>query len=101
MQNSEQTTTELNEETKSVIESFGGKHHFFGPTTQVSTLIENVEHMVEENMGRFFSTETFLEAQIKKLLKFEEMKKKIHSLEAHFLSQGNDLIISLGLKLWS
>ncbi|KAK9978559.1 hypothetical protein ABG768_020304 [Culter alburnus] len=86
MQNSEQTTAELNEETKSVIESFGGKHHFFGPTTQVSTLMENVEQMVEENMGGFFSIETFLEAQIKKMLKFEEMKK-IHSLETHFLSQ--------------
>ncbi|XP_051745563.1 GTPase IMAP family member 8-like [Ctenopharyngodon idella] len=86
MQNSEQTTAELNEETKSVIESFGGKHHFFGHTTQVSTLIENIEQMVEENMGGFFSTETFLEAQIKKMLKFEEMKK-IHSLETHFLSQ--------------
>ncbi|XP_077058339.1 interferon-induced very large GTPase 1-like [Siphateles boraxobius] len=87
MQNSEQTTAELNEETKSVIESFGGRHHFFGPTTQVSTLMENVEHMVEENIGGFFSTETFLEAQINKMLKFEEMKKKIHSLETHFLPQ--------------
>ncbi|CAM4332203.1 unnamed protein product [Leuciscus chuanchicus] len=89
MQNSDQTTAELNEETKSVIESFGGRHHLFGPTTQVSTLMENVEHMVEENIGGFFSTETFLEAQIKKMLKFEEMKKKIHSLETHFLSQGS------------
>ncbi|XDV12274.1 hypothetical protein PO909_000982 [Leuciscus waleckii] len=89
MQNSDQTTAELNEETKSVIESFGGRHNFFGPTTQVSTLMENVEHMVEENIGGFFSTETFVEAQIKKMLKFEEMKKKIHSLETHFLSQGS------------
>uniref|UniRef100_A0A8C1LCY3 GTPase IMAP family member 8 n=1 Tax=Cyprinus carpio TaxID=7962 RepID=A0A8C1LCY3_CYPCA len=89
MQDSEHQTAELNEETKSVIESFGGRHHFFGPSTQVSTLMENIEQMLEENRGQFFSTETFLEAQMKKLLKFEEMKKQIHSLETHFLSKGS------------
>ncbi|XDV12104.1 hypothetical protein PO909_000840 [Leuciscus waleckii] len=88
MQNSEHQTAELNEETQSVIESFGGRHHFFGPTTQVSTLMENVAQMVEENRGEFFSTESFLEAQMKKLMKFEEMKNKIHSLET-LLLQGS------------
>ncbi|XP_051744872.1 uncharacterized protein LOC127509835 isoform X2 [Ctenopharyngodon idella] len=88
MQNSEHQTAELNEETQSVIESFGGRHYFFGPNTQVSTLMENIEKMVEESRGEFFTTETFLEAQMKKLLQFEEMKKTINSLETHLLSPG-------------
>ncbi|XP_067234071.1 uncharacterized protein [Chanodichthys erythropterus] len=88
MQSSEHQTAELNEETQSVIERFGGRHHFFGPNTQVSTLMENIEKMLEENRGEFFSTETFLEVQVKKLMKYEEMKKKIHSLETHLLTQG-------------
>uniref|UniRef100_A0A8C1MFS5 AIG1-type G domain-containing protein n=1 Tax=Cyprinus carpio TaxID=7962 RepID=A0A8C1MFS5_CYPCA len=90
MQDSEHRTAELSEETQSVIERFGGRHHFFGPKTQVSTLMENIEQMLEENRGGFFSTETLLEAQMKKLLQLEEMKKKIHSLETHLLSQGNE-----------
>ncbi|XP_048022739.1 GTPase IMAP family member 8-like [Megalobrama amblycephala] len=89
MQSSEHQTTELDEETQSVIERFGGRHHFFGPNTQVSTLMENIEKMLEENRGEFFSTETFLEAQMKKLMKYEEMKKKIHSLETHLLTKGS------------
>ncbi|XP_051745044.1 GTPase IMAP family member 8-like [Ctenopharyngodon idella] len=89
MQSSEHQTAELNEETQSVIEGFGGRHHFFGPNTQVSTLMENIEKMLEENRGEFFSTETFLEAQMKKLMKYEEMKKKIHSLETLLLSQDS------------
>ncbi|XP_048014169.1 myosin-9-like [Megalobrama amblycephala] len=89
MQNSEHQTAELDEETQSVIERFGGRHHFFGPNTQVSTLMENIEKMLEENRGEFFSTETFLEVQMKKLMNYEEMKKKIHSLETHLLSQGS------------
>ncbi|XP_051744879.1 early endosome antigen 1-like [Ctenopharyngodon idella] len=88
MQNSEHQTAELNEETQSVTERFGGRHHFFGPNTQVSTLMENIEKMLEENGGGFFSTETFLETQMEKLMKYEEMKKKIDSLETHLLSQG-------------
>uniref|UniRef100_A0A8C2IVB1 GTPase IMAP family member 8 n=1 Tax=Cyprinus carpio TaxID=7962 RepID=A0A8C2IVB1_CYPCA len=87
MQDSEHRTAELNEETQSVIERFGGRRHFFGPKTQVSTLMKNIEQMLEENRGGFFSTETLLEAQMKKLLQLEEMKKKIHSLETHLLSQ--------------
>ncbi|CAM4327159.1 unnamed protein product [Leuciscus chuanchicus] len=86
MHNSENQTAELNEETKTVFHCFGGRHHFFGPTTQVSTLMENIEQMLEENRGEFFSTETFFEVQMKKLLQCEEMKKKIHSLETHLLS---------------
>ncbi|XDV12038.1 hypothetical protein PO909_000793 [Leuciscus waleckii] len=101
IQNSDHQKAELNEETKTVIESFGGRHHFFGPTTQVSMLMENVEQMLEENRGGFFSTETFLEAQMKKLMKYEEMKKKINSLETLLLSQGNDLKISLCLNQWN
>ncbi|KAK9978922.1 hypothetical protein ABG768_020658 [Culter alburnus] len=89
MQNSEHQTEELNEETQSVIERFGGRHHFFGPNTQVSTLMENIEKITEENRGEFYSTETFLEAQMEKLMKYEEMKKKIDSLETHLLSQGS------------
>ncbi|KAL1278929.1 hypothetical protein QQF64_025602 [Cirrhinus molitorella] len=89
IQNSEHQTTELNEETKTIIESFGGRHHFFGPTTQVSTLMKNIEEMVEENREDFFPTETFLEAQMKKPLNFKEMKKTFISLETHFLSQGS------------
>ncbi|XP_048063442.1 intracellular protein transport protein USO1-like [Megalobrama amblycephala] len=89
MQNSEHQTEELNEETQSVIERFGGRHHFFGPNTQVSTLMENIEKMLEENRGEFYSTETFLEAKMEKLMKYEEMKKKIDSLETHLLPQGS------------
>ncbi|KAK9978629.1 hypothetical protein ABG768_020373 [Culter alburnus] len=89
MQSSEHQTAELDEETQSVIERFEGRHHFFGPNTQVSTLMENIEKMLEENRGEFFSIETFLEAQMKKLMKYEEMKRKIHSLETHLLPQGS------------
>ncbi|XP_052395585.1 GTPase IMAP family member 8-like [Carassius gibelio] len=86
MQDSEHQT-ELSEETQSVIERFGGRHQFFGSKTPVSTLMEKIEQMLEENRGEFYSTETFLEAQMKKLMKYEEMKKKINSLETHLLSQ--------------
>ncbi|XP_073678574.1 interferon-induced very large GTPase 1-like [Garra rufa] len=89
MENSEHQTAELNEETQSVIQSFGGQHNFFGPKTQVSTLMEKIEQMLEENRGEFFSTETFLEAHMKKLLQYEEMKKKICSQETHLLPQGS------------
>nr|XP_021327672.1 immune-associated nucleotide-binding protein 12-like [Danio rerio] len=51
MQNSEHQTAELNEETQTVIQSFGGRHHHFSPETQVSTLMENIEQMLEENRG--------------------------------------------------
>ncbi|KAL0199435.1 hypothetical protein M9458_007975 [Cirrhinus mrigala] len=48
-QNSERQTAELNEETQSVIQSFGGRRHFI---------------------------ETFLVTQMEKPMKYEEMKKK-------------------------
>nr|XP_017210113.2 GTPase IMAP family member 4-like [Danio rerio] len=89
MQNSEHQTAELSEETQAVIQSFGGRHHYFSPETQVSTLMENIEQMLEENRGGVYSTETFLEAQMSKLVKYEKMKKKINSLETHLLSRGS------------
>ncbi|KAL1278926.1 hypothetical protein QQF64_025599 [Cirrhinus molitorella] len=56
--------------------------------------------MLEENRGEFFSTETFLKSQMKKMQNLEEMKRKIHTLETCLLSQGspesqNDLRIVL------
>ncbi|RXN31198.1 interferon-induced very large GTPase 1-like protein [Labeo rohita] len=99
--NSEHQTAELNEETQSVIQIFEGRHQFINPKTQVSVLMEKLEQMVEENSGVCFSTETLMEAQMEKLLKFEEMKKKIQSLETHLLSRGNKQKIILGLKLQS
>ncbi|XP_058617981.1 interferon-induced very large GTPase 1 [Onychostoma macrolepis] len=88
-QNPDHQTAELNEETQSVIEIFGGRHQFIDLNTQVSVLMENIEQILEENRGEFFSTEMFLEAQMEKLLKFEDMKKKIQSLETPLLSQGS------------
>ncbi|XP_026091305.1 GTPase IMAP family member 8-like [Carassius auratus] len=88
-QNSEHQTEELNEETQSVIERFGARHHFIGLNTQVSELMEKLEQMVEENSGVRFSTETLMEAQMEKLQKLEEMKKRVHSLETWFQSQDS------------
>ncbi|TRY95723.1 hypothetical protein DNTS_022123 [Danionella cerebrum] len=83
MQNSEHQTVDLNEETQ----SFGAKYLFFGPATQVSTVMDNIESMLEENGRDVFSTVTFLEAQMKKLLHYEDVKKKLQSLEVGLLSQ--------------
>ncbi|XDV23073.1 hypothetical protein PO909_027789, partial [Leuciscus waleckii] len=88
-QNSEDRTAELNEETQSVIESFGGRHHFIGPDSEVSMLMEKLEQMVEANNGVYFSTETLLDVQMEKLQTFEEMKTKIHSLETWFQSKDS------------
>ncbi|XP_050950110.1 uncharacterized protein LOC127153189 [Labeo rohita] len=88
-QNSEHQTEKLNEETQSVIQSFGGRHHFIGPNTQVSVLMEKLEQMVEENSGVCFSTETLMETQMEKLKELEEMKRKIHPLETWFQSQDS------------
>ncbi|KAL0151481.1 hypothetical protein M9458_053267 [Cirrhinus mrigala] len=88
-QNSEHQTEKLNEETQSVIQSFGGRHQFIGPNTQVSVLMEKLEQMVEENNGVCFSTETLMEAQMEKLQTFEELKRRIHSLEMWFQSQDS------------
>ncbi|XP_073699605.1 GTPase IMAP family member 8-like [Garra rufa] len=88
-QNSEHQTAELNEETQSVIERFGGRHQFIDLNTQVSVLMEKLEQMVEENSGVCFSTETLMEIQMEKLKELEEMKSKIHSLETWFLSQDS------------
>ncbi|KAL0150743.1 hypothetical protein M9458_053966 [Cirrhinus mrigala] len=88
-QNSEHQTEKLNEETQSVIESFGGRHHFIDLNTRVSVLMEKLEQMVEENNGVCFSTETLMETQMEKLKEFEEMKKKIYSVETWFQSQDS------------
>ncbi|XP_073699601.1 uncharacterized protein [Garra rufa] len=88
-QNSEHQTAELNEETQSVIERFGGRHQFIDLNTQVSVLMEKLEQMVEENSGDCFSTETLMETQMEKLQKIEEMKKRIYSLETWFQSQDS------------
>nr|XP_017210387.1 interferon-induced very large GTPase 1-like [Danio rerio] len=87
-QNSDHQTAELNEETQTVIQSFGGRHQYFNPETQVSTLMENIEKMLEENRGGFYSTETFLEAQMTKLMKYKKMKKKLHLPQAHLTLQA-------------
>ncbi|XP_016421694.1 GTPase IMAP family member 4-like [Sinocyclocheilus rhinocerous] len=51
--------------------------------------MEKLEQMVEENSGVCFSTETLMEAQMEKLQKFEEMKRRIQSLETWFQSQDS------------
>ncbi|XP_039530350.1 GTPase IMAP family member 8 [Pimephales promelas] len=86
IQKSEHETEELNDAMKSVIECFGGRHHFLGPNPQVSVLVTKLEQMMEENSGICFSTETFLDAQIEK---FEEMRKKIISLETQIQQQDS------------
>ncbi|XP_073699553.1 uncharacterized protein [Garra rufa] len=63
-QNSEHQTAELNEETQSVIQRFGGRHQFIDLNTQVSVLMEKLEQMVEENSGVCFSTVTLFEAHL-------------------------------------
>nr|XP_055038514.1 GTPase IMAP family member 8-like [Misgurnus anguillicaudatus] len=85
MQKSEDTTAELNEATQSDIKHYAGQCHVFGPNTHASTLIERVEQMVEDNRGAFFSTQTFLDEQMK--MKCEEMKRKIHLPETQTESQ--------------
>ncbi|CAM4675278.1 unnamed protein product [Leuciscus chuanchicus] len=85
IQKSEHETEEQNEAVKSVIQCFGGRHHFLGPNPQVSVLVTKLEQMMEENRGIPFSTETFLDAQIEK---FEEMRKKI-SLETQIQQQDS------------
>ncbi|CAM4675323.1 unnamed protein product [Leuciscus chuanchicus] len=74
LQESEHETEEQNEAMKSVIQCFGGRHHFLGPNPQVSVLMNKLEQMMEENSGICFSTETFLDEQTEK---FEETRKRI------------------------
>ncbi|XP_026119543.1 GTPase IMAP family member 8-like [Carassius auratus] len=88
-QDSDHQTAELNEETQSVIERFGGRHHFIGPNTQVSVLMEKLKQMVEENSGDYFSTDTLMETQMEKVLKFEEIKRRMYPLETWFQSQDS------------
>uniref|UniRef100_A0A8C1WLM6 GTPase IMAP family member 8 n=1 Tax=Cyprinus carpio TaxID=7962 RepID=A0A8C1WLM6_CYPCA len=88
-QSPERQTENLNEKTQSVIERFGGRHHLIGPKSQVSVLIEKLKQMVEENSGDCFSTETLMESQMEKMLKFKEMKRRIYPLETWFQSQDS------------
>ncbi|CAM4675359.1 unnamed protein product [Leuciscus chuanchicus] len=85
MQKSEHETEEQNEAVKSVIQCFGGRHHFLEPNPQVSVLVTKLEQTVEENSGICFSTETFLDEQTEK---FEEMRKKI-SLDTQIQQQDS------------
>ncbi|KAL0149826.1 hypothetical protein M9458_054874 [Cirrhinus mrigala] len=94
-QNSEHQTAELNEETQSVIESFGGRRHFIGLNTQVSVLMEKLEQMVQENSGVCFSIETLLVTQMEKVKEFEEMKRT-YSLQTWYQSQDELRIVLLG-----
>ncbi len=89
-QNPEHQTAELNEETQSVIERLGGRYQFIDLNTQVSVLMEKLEQMVVENSGDCFSTETLMEAQVEKQKEFDKMKRRVHSLDTWFQSQGND-----------
>ncbi|KAA0706571.1 Interferon-induced very large GTPase 1 [Triplophysa tibetana] len=76
IQKSEHSTEEPNEAKKSVIESFGGRHEVLDLSTQVSVLMKKLVQMMEDNSRSYYSTETFWDAQLEKLLKLEEMKKK-------------------------
>ncbi|KAA0706566.1 GTPase IMAP family member 8 [Triplophysa tibetana] len=71
---SEHSTEELNDAIKSVIESFGGRHEVLDLTTQMS--MEKLVQMMEDNSKSYYSTETFWDAQLEKLLKLEKMKRK-------------------------
>ncbi|XP_005161594.1 uncharacterized protein isoform X2 [Danio rerio] len=87
-QDSELHTAELSEETQTVIQSLSGRHHFINPNTPVSTLMEKIDQMVEENKGEVFSAETFLEPQMEKHLKYDEKHSGINSLKT-FQSQDS------------
>ncbi|XP_048036173.1 interferon-induced very large GTPase 1-like isoform X2 [Megalobrama amblycephala] len=87
IQKSEHETEELNEAMKTFIESFGGRHHFLEPKTQASMLVNKLEQMMKESSGICLSTETFLDAQTEK---FEEMRKKIISLDTQIQDSRED-----------
>ncbi|XP_073730943.1 interferon-induced very large GTPase 1-like [Misgurnus anguillicaudatus] len=88
IQESENRTAELNEEMKSVVESFGGRHEFLCINTQVFMLMEKLMQMMEENSRSFYSTETFWDAQLEKLLKLEGMKRK--QIQTQDVRDGSD-----------
>ncbi|TRY85060.1 hypothetical protein DNTS_022688, partial [Danionella cerebrum] len=79
----------IREDTRSLIQMFGGQHQFISSNTPVSYLMESIERMVNKNNSSFLSTERFLEPHIEKLVKYEEMKLRIHSLETWFQTQGS------------
>ncbi|KAA0706568.1 GTPase IMAP family member 4 [Triplophysa tibetana] len=86
---SEHSTEELNDAIKSVIESFGGRHEVLDLTTQMS--MEKLVQMMEDNSKSYYSTETFWDAQLEKLLKLEKMKRKQIQTQAFIadVSQGS------------
>ncbi|KAI2645026.1 GTPase IMAP family member 9 [Labeo rohita] len=86
IQKSEHETAELNEEMKSLIDFFGGRHNFLGPNPELSMLVTKLEQMVQENSRSCYSTKTFLDEQIKKI---EEMRKKINFLEKQIDQQDS------------
>nr|XP_055049671.1 interferon-induced very large GTPase 1-like [Misgurnus anguillicaudatus] len=88
IQKSENRTAEINEEMKSVVKRFGGRHEFLSINTQGSMLMEKLMQMMEENSRIVFSTEKFWDAQLEKLLKFEGMKRK--QIQTQDLRDGSD-----------
>ncbi|XP_056609178.1 uncharacterized protein LOC130426428 isoform X2 [Triplophysa dalaica] len=76
MQKSEDTPAELDDVTQSVIKRYAAQNHFVHPNTQVSTLLERIQQMIEDNRAASFTTQTFLYEQMKKM-KDEEMKTQI------------------------
>ncbi|KAI7804135.1 putative interferon-induced very large GTPase 1-like, partial [Triplophysa rosa] len=87
MQKSEDTTAELDDVTQSVIKRYAAQGHFFHPNTQVSTLLERIQQTVEDNRGASFTTQTFLDEQMKKM-KDEETKRKINLPECEECEKG-------------
>nr|XP_055043539.1 interferon-induced very large GTPase 1-like [Misgurnus anguillicaudatus] len=88
IQKSENRTAQINEEMKSVVRSFGGRHEFLCTNTQVFMLMDKLRQMMEENSRSFYSKETFWDAQLEKLLKLEEMKKK--QIQTQDVRDGSD-----------
>ncbi|XP_056608323.1 interferon-induced very large GTPase 1-like isoform X2 [Triplophysa dalaica] len=77
MQKSEDTPAELDDVTQSVIKRYAAQNHFVHPNTQVSTLLERIQQMIEDNRGASFTTQTFLHEQMMIMMKSEETKRKI------------------------
>ncbi|KAA0706290.1 hypothetical protein E1301_Tti020480 [Triplophysa tibetana] len=93
MQKSEDTTAELDDVTRSLIKHYAAQCHFIHPNTQVSTLLERIQQMTENNRGASFTTQTFLDEQMKKMIQ-EEMKRKI---QTQTKSQGNNRNVKISL----
>ncbi|XP_057175445.1 interferon-induced very large GTPase 1-like isoform X2 [Triplophysa rosa] len=88
IQKSEHSTEELNDALKSAIQRFGGRHEFLDLTTQVSMLMEKLVQTMEDNSRSYYSTDTFWDAQLEKLLKLGEMNKK--HMQTQDVREGSD-----------